>query len=334
MFYPRFAKLYQSRDPQTVDALDHALAQLWRDGYRTIGHTYLARRLTIGEDLAADLLLQAADLGAVAAKFDLRCPHCGHVVAVSSVRDVAAGDHECPNCWQTFTPSQDDLFITFEVLSPPEGEAEGKKAEGGGVCPPPSAEAVSFESLAQTSGYFRERFAPNTLFRLPSAHEYRSLLERCFTQWEATKKGTALEDLARYLLDAVGVFRFEKRDYDTVTEEADLLYSVAPMYPFHEWGTWLLVECKNWSARVGAGEIDKFAGKMKRAGARVGLLLAPQGVTGPKGQNARGAITSWWHMDRVQILPVVRADLDAVAVGRNLCQILHARELEVRLPPK
>ena len=74
MFYPRFAELYQSRDTGTVDALDHALAQLWRDGYRTIGYTYLARRLAIAEDLAADLLLQAAELGAVAAKFESPVP--------------------------------------------------------------------------------------------------------------------------------------------------------------------------------------------------------------------------------------------------------------------
>jgi len=334
MFYPRFAKLCGSRDPSTVDALDRLLAQLWRDGYRTVGHTYVARELAIGDGLAADLLLEAADLGIVAAKFDLRCPHCAHVVAVSSVRDVPVAEHECPNCWQTFTPSQDDLFMSFEVLSPPEGEAGRKKAEGGGVCPPPSAEAVSFESLAETSGYFRERFAPGTLFHLPSAEKYRSLLERCFTEWEATKKGEVLEDLARYLLDAVAVFRFMRRDYDTLTGEVDLVYSVVPLYPFHDWGKWLLVECKNWSKRVGAGEIDQFAGKMRRAGARIGLLLAPQGVTGPKGQNAQGTITSLWQTDRIQILAVTRADLEAVGAGQNLCEILQTRELEVCLPPK
>ena len=128
MFYPRFAELYQSRDPRTVDALDHALAQLWQDGYRTIGYTYLARRLAIGEDLATDLLLQAAELGVVAPKFDLRCPHCGHIVGVSGVREVPVGDHECPNCWTAFTPTQHDLFVTFEVVSAPEGDIGRKKS--------------------------------------------------------------------------------------------------------------------------------------------------------------------------------------------------------------
>ena len=218
MFYPRFAKLSGSSDPAIVRALDRLLAHVWRDGYRTIGHTYVARELAIGDEVAADLLLEAADLGIVAAKFDLRCPHCGHVVAVSSIRDVPVADHECPNCWQTFTPSQDDLFISFEVLSPPEGEVGRKKAERGGTCPPPSAEAVSFDTLVETSSYFRQHFAPGVFFHLPSADKYQSLLERCFTEWEATSKGEALEDLARYLLDAVNVFRFKKRDHDAFSE--------------------------------------------------------------------------------------------------------------------
>jgi len=334
MFYPRFAELSRSRDPATVDALDQVLADCWRGGYRRIGHTYVARELAIAEDVAADLLLEAADLGIVAAKFDLRCPHCGHVVAVSSVRDVPVGARECPVCCGAFSPSDRDVFITFEVLPPSEGDIRPKKVEGGRVSPPPTAEALSFGTLGEVSPYFRERFAPAILFQLPSAGEYRSLLERSFTEWKAAGKGDALEELAKYLLDAVEVFRFEKRDYDTLTGEVDLLYSVVPLYPFHDWGKWLLVECKNWSDRVDAGEIRKFAGKMKEGGAQVGLLVAPQGVTGPKGQNAEGVITSCWQVDRIRIITLTRTDLEGVASRQNFCEILKARELEVCFPSK
>lgn len=334
MFYPRFAELYGSRDRGTVEALDRLLGELWGGGYRRIGHTYVARELAVGGDLAADLLLEAVDLGVVAAKFDLRCPHCGHIVAVSGVRDLPVGERQCPACWDSFTPTDRDLFMSFEVVSAPEGDVGTKKAEGGGVAPPPSSQAASFASLAETSGYFRERFAPHTLFHLPSAEEYRSLLEDCFARWEATKQGAALEDVAKYLLDAVDVFRFKKRDYDTLTGELDLIYGVVPVYPFGDWGKWLLVECKNWSERVGAGEIRKFAGKIREAGAQVGLLVAPQGVTGPKGQNAEAVITSCWQVDRIRIIVLTSSDLQAIEAGGNFCEILEARELEVCLPPK
>jgi ElaB/YqjD/DUF883 family membrane-anchored ribosome-binding protein len=52
-----------------------------------------------------------------------------------------------------------------------------------------------------------------------------------------------------------------------------------------------VIECKNWSSKVGKNEITSFKDKLKTLDAKTGILIARNGITGrDEYHDARGAI--------------------------------------------
>ncbi|WP_162244464.1 restriction endonuclease [Rhizobium sp. Leaf391] len=98
-----------------------------------------------------------------------------------------------------------------------------------------------------------------------------------------TEKGRALEDLICYLFGLVPGIAVTRRNQMNAfhTEEIDvaLWNDTDPLgLPFLP--NIILVECKNWSARVSSNEVSWFLTKMRNRGQDFGILLAPNGITG------------------------------------------------------
>jgi CheY-like chemotaxis protein len=102
------------------------------------------------------------------------------------------------------------------------------------------------------------------------------------SEQDANRKGLLLEELMELLfrsIDGFQVFPPRRRSED---EEIDLVIQIDSSDAF--WARespYILVECKNWSRRVGPEAFDRFRSKIKRRYGRatLGLFVAPGGFT-------------------------------------------------------
>lgn len=83
------------------------------------------------------------------------------------------------------------------------------------------------------------------------------------------------------------------------------------------------VECKNWSEKVGAAEIGNFFEKLDTLGPdiKLGILVAPNGVTGNAYRDARLKIREK-RQKGVYIIVLDRADLEDIADGTHALSVL------------
>jgi CheY-like chemotaxis protein len=117
----------------------------------------------------------------------------------------------------------------------------------------------------------------------PASPELAEVWNRARTETDATVKGRLLEDVLDVVLRRVPGFVVSQR-LKSPGEEFDLVVRNESMSPF--WvreGQYLLVECKNWSSRVGRPELDAFDMKLRRrqGRAKLGFLVAPSGFSEP-----------------------------------------------------
>lgn len=98
-----------------------------------------------------------------------------------------------------------------------------------------------------------------------------------------TAQGNALEDLVCYLFGLVPGITISQRNVMNAfsTEEIDVAFwNEAPPDGFHFFPNVILVECKNWSSRVGSNEVSWFDSKLRSRGLDFGILIAAKGITG------------------------------------------------------
>ncbi len=103
-------------------------------------------------------------------------------------------------------------------------------------------------------------------------------------QTSGPPRGAALERFAAEFLQTVKGLQILSRNVRLEAEELDLLVQNDITTGFWRFaGSPIVVECKNWSNKVGAREIAILVDKLKVMGpdARTGILIAPNGVTGP-----------------------------------------------------
>lgn len=98
-----------------------------------------------------------------------------------------------------------------------------------------------------------------------------------------TEQGRALEDLICYLFGLVPGISITHRNalnaFDT--EEIDVaLWNDGAVEGLNFLPDVILVECKNWSHRVGSGEVNWFDSKLRNRGLDFGILVSTLGITG------------------------------------------------------
>jgi CheY-like chemotaxis protein len=147
-------------------------------------------------------------------------------------------------------------------------------------------------------------------------------------------KGKLLEEFAARFLSSVPNFELVERNYRTASSEIDLVYVIHHDSKgiFHDWGTLILVECRNLSKPVDAKAIRDFSRKVQNADARVGIVLSPRGVTGRNNANAVGEIRSFFIETKRRILVLDRQDIQAYLEGSvDAIHLLDRADRRVRL---
>jgi hypothetical protein len=110
---------------------------------------------------------------------------------------------------------------------------------------------------------------------------YDELLGKVDAAVTAHDKGETFEDVAEYVLGTLNGVEVMGRDADMAAEEIDLLLWNAQVEEvLRPWDGTILVECKNWTAKVAAPQLDSFISKIRRRSLKTGMLVAANGVTG------------------------------------------------------
>jgi predicted helicase len=123
-----------------------------------------------------------------------------------------------------------------------------------------------------------------------SISEYKKLIDAMTTAQTNDEKGRSLEDLIQYLMERIPGIEIGVRDVRGDIEEIDFVLLNEQIDPFiKSWENVILVECKNWSKKVGASEVEWFIHKLRRRGLTNGILIAAEGITGDE-QRAAGAL--------------------------------------------
>jgi hypothetical protein len=108
----------------------------------------------------------------------------------------------------------------------------------------------------------------------------------------ASDKGKALEEFCAVFFEAIpGVHVAERRVLDDAhSQEVDLVLDNT-QHPdgLPSFGTVVLAEAKNWTARVGSAEVAWFDWKVRLSGHQEGFFIATNGVTG----RADDASSAW-----------------------------------------
>ena len=103
------------------------------------------------------------------------------------------------------------------------------------------------------------------------------------TASDTVSQGRAFEDLVCYIFGLVPGVTITHRDTSNAfrTEEVDVaLWNDQTRDGFFFLPHVILVECKNWSQRVGSSEVNWFDSKLRNRGLDFGILITTCGITG------------------------------------------------------
>ena len=166
-----------------------------------------------------------------------------------------------------------------------------------------------FRALSERAEDVQDRYARS---------QVRSGLSELATAPDAQHKGEALERLMAAVFSLSPALQVVARNYSTDDEEIDLVVKNNVARPFWQGlgSALIFVECKNWTARVGAPEVRNFEVKLQnhQPVTRVGILVAPNGFT----SEATNAVKRS-SRDPYTLVLVTGEDLATLRMAPNVC---------------
>ena len=138
------------------------------------------------------------------------------------------------------------------------------------------------------------------------------------------QKGKALESLAVEIFKSIKGLKILKVNARLRAEELDLLLKNDITVGF--WraaGSPIVVECKNWSKKVGAREVSVLSEKMDSLGPKVstGILIAPNGITGNSYHDAVLKVREKRQHGH-EIIILDKTDLEEIAQGVHPVKVI------------
>lgn len=140
------------------------------------------------------------------------------------------------------------------------------------------------------------------------------------------EQGRALEDLICYVLGQVpGVSITHRNELNAFeTEEIDVaIWNDGAADGFTFLPNLILVECKNWSSRVGSAEVNWFDAKLRNRGLTFGILITTLGITGNAADiTAAHAIVAAALRERRQLVVITTEELLTIGNTEDLVRLV------------
>lgn len=151
-------------------------------------------------------------------------------------------------------------------------------------------------------------------------NELRTFWTAAKTEKSRNRKGLALEEtFVRLFRSMQGLSEVQVRRTNAC-EEIDLVVANASPDPFWmKQGSYLFVECKNWSKPVGHPEVTRLVDRLRRhrACGHVGLLVAMNGFTGPAMEEVRNV-----QRENLWVIPLDASAVDALVQSGARAELL------------
>jgi hypothetical protein len=165
------------------------------------------------------------------------------------------------------------------------------------------------------------------MFDLPT---YQGLLADVDAAVTPAIKGDSFEALCAYLFTNLSGVSIEARDAVMASEEIDIvLWNAQTEEVLRPFDNTILIECKNWSAPVGAPAFDSFISKVRRRTLKTGIFIAANGVSGDflNGNGGNGAIDIIKSAlgEGIRVIIINRADLESITSLDNLRILIKKR---------
>jgi hypothetical protein len=150
-----------------------------------------------------------------------------------------------------------------------------------------------------------------------------------------TERGTALEELAVYLFEAIpGVIIGPRNQFDAYRcfEIDASLFNQGAFDGLAGFATDIRIECKSWASAVGSMEVAWFDSKLRATGSTCGVLFALNGITGDKWdlRHANKVVEMAVALpDARHILVITKDDLLTLNSSEELVQLLIDKRLRV-----
>lgn len=156
-------------------------------------------------------------------------------------------------------------------------------------------------------------------------------VRRC-REAQGNEKGKLLENLLVWLLAHVPGFIVGQPNVwsEDGSQELDLLVwnEQAPPGVLPSFGDCIIVECKNWSGKVGSAEIAWMAWKLMQGHVETGILIAANGVTGSTSSERNGHSAMWAaNREGYRILLVTLDDIAGLTSSEDFVGLLKLRKM-------
>lgn len=149
-------------------------------------------------------------------------------------------------------------------------------------------------------------------------NHFRTLIAAVDAAATNQQKGQSFEHLSIYMFEHLEGVEVTEHDIRMPSEEIDIvLWNAQTEEILRPWDAVILVECKNWSATVGAPVLDNFVNKVRRRALTTGIFVAANGVTGGfvRGDGADpgavGILTSALQ-DGIRVIVITMDDIRAI----------------------
>lgn len=164
-------------------------------------------------------------------------------------------------------------------------------------------------------------------YSLPKQRQYWKRADD--TSSSNTARGRALEELIVYLLNKIpGVSILETNALSAFeSEEIDVgVKNLRSSQGLSFLPTFFLVECKNWSRKVGSAEVAWFDWKLRSRGQGFGILVATKGITGRTYEKTSAKeIVAMALAENRQLVVLTREDIEDLVESADLVRIIEDR---------
>ncbi len=137
-------------------------------------------------------------------------------------------------------------------------------------------------------------------------------------------KGKKLEELCVLIFQNIPGIEINKVNANLKAEEIDIILNNNIDFGFWRFlGSPIVVECKNWSSKVGTSEISILAEKMKTLSPdiKTGMLISPKGITGNSNKDATLKVRDK-RREGLNIIVLDMNSLQRIASGENASKVI------------
>jgi hypothetical protein len=146
-------------------------------------------------------------------------------------------------------------------------------------------------------------------------------------------RGRALEDLIVYLFELVPGISVTARNQQNSfgAEEIDVAFwNEGHSDGLRLFDHILLVECKNWTGRVGYPELAVFLDKLRSRGRQLGIFVAAVGITGVPHELTRAhSVLARALAERFEIVVITRREIENLGDTDELVRLLKRKRAQL-----